>query len=42
MDWLFVIKVQMIDPTVQNGFSYEYLNVDQNLYFFESFYYFLR
>jgi hypothetical protein len=33
IDSFFDIKVQMVDPTVQNGFSYEYLDVDQILYF---------
>jgi hypothetical protein len=42
MDQFFFFKVQMVDPIVQNEFSYEYLDEDQILYFLEFFYYFLR
>jgi hypothetical protein len=37
-----VFKVQMIDPTGQNIFSYENLVGNQILYFLGFFYYFLR
>jgi hypothetical protein len=40
IDRFFIIKVQMIDPTIQNNFHMNIFDVDQILYFLNFLYYF--